>query len=369
MKNRYLKLVLGGSLILGYYQSLGQIHINGTNLTNFGYMSNFDSNTEITNIPGSIYQAGDGAIFDHNETGTNTLIVNNTYNANGPGGSFDNFNGPNGVAGVQTIAGSVAPNFSTMAIKNGVSSIFNINNTAGANVFNSVSFQNGITTTIRTNTASGALRFQIGTSYTGGLTDAQHVNGYVGKVGNSAFVFPVGSGSDSRTLAISAPTSSSALISTAYYLSSIENPNSFAAPIKSVYENASWDWIPNFETDDDGLTVTISIPGLATFAGTSDLRLVGWDRAQWIDLSSSPTANGNSEGSTLSGVIPSGINITQIGIGSIMTPLPVKLLSFTASIVEQSRVLLTWKTSEEVNSHKFELREVQTQKIGIIWEL
>lgn len=85
-------------------------------------------------------------------------------------------------------------------LKNGPTSQFNTTNTAGANVFTSANFQNGTTTTVRANMSAGELRFQDSASYTGGTTDTQHVNGYVGKVGNDAFSFPVGSGTDSRVL-------------------------------------------------------------------------------------------------------------------------------------------------------------------------
>lgn len=356
MKKRYIYLVLGSVLLLGYQQAGAQLVVNGTNYSNYGYVSNYDTYTIITGVSGSSYDAAFGAIFDHNESDVNTLRVDNVYNANGTGGSTDNFNGPLGVTGVQGISGSVAPNFSTLVLKNGATSLFNITNTAGANVFVTADFQNGITTTVRTATVAGALRFEVGATYTGGISDTQHVNGYVGKIGNEAFTFPVGSGTDSRTLTIAAPASATAQLTTAYDTTSVENPGAVLGPIQSVFPFGSWDWIASATTDDDGLAVAVSIPDVTGFALTANLRLVGWNGAQWIDMSGVPTASGNVENSTLSGTIPAGVSITQIGIGSVEFPLPVTLIAFGVR-AEGQMALLNWATTEETNSDRFEIQQ------------
>ncbi|SDG23142.1 Por secretion system C-terminal sorting domain-containing protein [Dyadobacter soli] len=348
-------MAVGGMLLLGLQHAHAQVFVDGTTFNNFGYVSNYDTHTEVTGAAGSAYTAAFGAIFDHFESATNTLRVNGAYNANGNGGSTDNFNGPLGSPGTQEVSGTVVPNFSTLVLKNGTASLFNITNTAGANVFTQASFQNGITTTVRGNTSAGELRFQNGASYTGGSTDAQHVNGYVGKVGNGAFNFPVGSGSDSRILSISAPASVTAHLSTAYETSNVEAATAVSDPVESVFTLGSWDWIAGSPADDDGLAITVSMPDVSGFAATANLRLIGWNGSEWTDLSGAANATGTTEGSTISGTIPAGVSITQIGIGSIAPPLPVTLVAFDV-LSENQTALLSWSTTMETNSESFEVQ-------------
>lgn len=303
-------MAVGGVLLLGLQHADAQVFVDETTFNNFGYVSNYDTHTEVTGASGSAYTAAFGSIFDHFESATDALRVNGPYDANGTGGSLDNFNGPLGNPGTQQISGTVAPNFSSLVLKNGPSSQFDITNTAGVNVFSLAEFQNGITTTVRTNTSAGEFRFQNGATYTGGTTDAQHVNGYVGKVGNQAFSFPVGSGTDSRILSISAPANATAHLSTAYQTSNVEDASAVSTPIESVFPGGSWDWITASPADDDGLSITLSIPAATGFAAPADLRLIGWNGSAWIDLSGAANATGNTEGSTISGTIPAGTTIT-----------------------------------------------------------
>jgi hypothetical protein len=189
------------------------------------------------------------------------------------------------------------------------------------------------------------------------------VDGYVSKTGNTAFIFPIGSGTDLRTLSISAPVSTLTEISTAWFAgnpgtvtdpsdAAVHSATSFAAPIQSVSTAGFWDWIP-VAGSDDGLTVTVSIPDFSAAAvPATDLRLVGWDGTQWIDLSGSSNATGNTENSTLSGSIPAGITISALGIGSINTPLPVHFSAFDA-YADGCKVQLNWSTAMETNNDYF----------------
>lgn len=160
-----------------------------------------------------------------------------------------------------------------------------------------------------------------------GESDAFHVNGYVKKVGNTSFTFPVGSGSDLRTLTISAPTTSSAEFAVSWLggnpdttpdptnSNQLHTTTSVSGTIKAVSSVGQWDWLPVNGTG-EGLIVTVSIPVLSGdfFTSASDLRLVGWNGTTWINLGTSG-ASGLSENSSLSGTMIAGIQ--AIGIGSI----------------------------------------------------
>jgi hypothetical protein len=266
-------------------------------------------------------------------------------------------------AGSNTISGNTAPSFYNVHFNNGAGNIMAITNTQGIQISGQAQFDNGITTTVRSNINTGAIRFAHDATYTSDTTDAQHVDGYVSKTGNTAFTFPVGSGTDLRTLSISAPVSTLTEISTAWFAgnpgtvtdpsdAAVHSAASFAAPIQSVSTAGFWDWIP-VAGSDDGLTVTVSIPDMsASSVLPADLRLVGWNGTQWIDLSGSGNASGNTENSTLSGTIPAGITISALGIGSISTPLPVHFSAFDA-YADGCRVQLNWSTTMEINNDYF----------------
>lgn len=167
-----------------------------------------------------------------------------------------------------------------------------------------------------------------------GYSDEANINGYIKKYGNTPFLFPVGNGKDLRTLEISAPAKST----DAYAVAWVEgdpsqqddhtNPHAgrhpvtaIAGPIKEVSKVGQWDWqvgetgnLGDDATGDGrGLTITVSIPDMRSFAEASALRLVGWNGSNWIDLSKSATANGNTEDSQLSGTMISGISALAIG--------------------------------------------------------
>lgn len=207
-------------------------------------------------------------------------------------------------------------------------------------------------------------------NYTG-CTDASHINGYIKKYGNTAFTFPVGTGSDLRTLEISAPTDVTDAYATAWIAgdptSSIDPtaPNqgyhsvfATAAPIVSVSKAGQWDWqvgaADNLGTGTTGtgagINITVSIPDMTTFAAASSLRLVGWNGSQWIDLSGIATASGNTENSTLKGTMVEGI--TAIAIGSISWALPLKIESLN-TVASNCDAVINWRTSNEVNTDKF----------------
>ena len=229
--------------------------------------------------------------------------------------------------------------------------------------------QPGIIKTIRTS-PFGIVKFGTSATQTG-ATDASHVDGYVTKIGSTAFTFPVGNGTDLRTLAISAPAAATSRLNVAWFSGSpgtVSDPSdgtthsttAVSGTLLSVSEAGFWDWIP-VTGSFAGTTVTVSIPNLSAFALTANLRLAAWNGTAWIDISNSATATGNTEGSFLSGTIPATGTISAIGIASTADPLPVKLISFSAK--EESGITqLRWATTEEINAERFNVERSSDAK-------
>lgn len=321
--------------------------------TDGGYVSDYSPGGTFVLASGSVTLANNAA-YEH---GNNLLHTDGAWSS---AASLDNFQ----AVGPNTISGSVAPSFSNARFNIGAGNTMAITNTQGAVITANLQFNNGITTTVRTTHTTGSLRFNDGATYTGGNSDAQHVNGYVTKTGNDAFLFPVGSGTDLRTLSMSAPPAAASL-STAWFAGSpdaVTDPSdatthsleALADPIKTVSPAGFWDWI-NPAGSDDNLTIAVSIPDMSTFALAENLRLVGWNGSQWLNLSAGTNASSNAENSILTGVIPAGVTITAIAVGSVEMPLPVTLVTFTGKAIENT-ALLEWATTEEVNASHFEVQ-------------
>lgn len=173
-----------------------------------------------------------------------------------------------------------------------------------------------------------------GAVYTG-ASDANNVNGYVKKYGNEIFTFPVGTGNDLRTLAISAPAATTDAYATAWILghpkytpdptngNAVHDTALVGTGIKRVTNVGQWDW-QSLGTTNSTLNVTASMPDLKNFAPIGHLRLVGWDGTKWINLSGVTAPTSNTENSLISGTIAAAqqSGIHAISIGSIAKGFP-----------------------------------------------
>ncbi len=212
------------------------------------------------------------------------------------------------------------------------------------------------------------------------------VDGYV-KYYRSAFatatnfVFPVGNGTDYRPVIIAGTIPNNTIFATAWYAgdpSTTIDPtdgtaldrNSKASGVTSVLAHGFWDW-QFVGSNANGLTISVSIPDVSIQAVASNLVLVGWDGVKWINLSGTAGAgpfggnwaNGDTEGSLLTGSWQSGI--TALAIGSLDFLLPLKLESFSGK-TNGCTATLTWRTSDEENTSHF---VVQSAVDGINWQV
>jgi hypothetical protein len=180
----------------------------------------------------------------------------------------------------------------------------------------------------------------VGTGSYTGATDANlNVNGYVKWYASAtaqSFTAPVGDQTQLRNLTISGTTASGDIFATAWWnasASSIADPTapnagthlvtSVGAGINSVSTVGFWDW-QDFNSTGNGKTITVDIPDLTGFSTAANLRLVGWDGTQWVNLSGSSGASGNTDHSTLAGTMVNGITALAIGstasVSSDLTP-------------------------------------------------
>lgn len=204
-----------------------------------------------------------------------------------------------------------------------------------------------------------------------GCSDDVFIDGYVKKYGNRAFIFPIGGDNKLRTLEISAPSAVSDAYASAWIpgdpslnldptgpFAGAHPVTATAIPIFEVSTVGQWDWQTGANENlgagttgtGEGLKIKVSIPDMTGFSTAAKLRLVGWDGTSWVDLSGSATATGNTANSLLEGTMIA--NISAIGIGKLLSTLPVKLESFTAT-ASDCNALLKWKTAGEFNADRF----------------
>jgi hypothetical protein len=232
-----------------------------------------------------------------------------------------------------------------------------VSNGSEMGIFGPVSFGTANSWITARTANPGYYSWTIGSGNYAGADDSHHVNGYVKKYGSESFVFPVGSGNDLRTLAISAPPSPTDVYAVAWI---IGNPAATADPtndnalhpvtavsgtISAVSTAGQWDWQAVRGTG-EGLTITVSIPQLFgnEFDDASLLRLVGWNGTSWESLGTAG-ASGITENSTLSGIMKAGIQ--AIGIGAISS-VPVNVDSDDDGLLDNAEGLINDTDKDEI---------------------
>lgn len=207
-----------------------------------------------------------------------------------------------------------------------------------------------------------------GVSFTG-VSDAANVNGYVKKYGNEAFTFPIGTGTDLRTLSISGPPSATDAYATAWILGnpattidptdgSIHPTTSLAPDISALADAGYWDW-QAISGSGVGLTISVSMPDLNYFDEGLNLRLVGWNGIRWVNLSGVTGPFSNDENTIITGTMIAGISALAIGSSNFI--LPVNLTGFRGHLINCNSAKLSWSIADAVGFENF---EVQRSRLG-----
>lgn len=169
----------------------------------------------------------------------------------------------------------------------------------------------------------------VGTAtYTNAADVNYNINGYVKWYVNASaqsFTAPVGDEAQLRNLTISGTTAAGDIFATAWWTgspSTVADPTgpnagthlvtSVGTGISSVSPVGFWDW-QDFNSTGNGKTITVDVPDLTGFSTAANLRLVGWDGTQWVNLSGSSGASGITNHSTLAGTMINGITALAIG--------------------------------------------------------
>ena len=325
MKNQLfiLGLLLFGKTILGQ-----------TGLTNTGtlYISN---SSDILHITGDFTNNAGSSLTNNGNLYVKGNLTNNQFSmAVGTGTLF--LNG----ASAQFVSGS--EKFKTYNLNTNNSSGITLNNDlslSGAHTFSS-----GLITTSST---PKYLIYEAGSSYSGD-NDSKHVNGWVKKIGNTNFTFPVGDNTFERTIGLNISASSE--FNVKY---STPTPNTslldLQAPLVSIDPNEYW-----LINQVSGSSATVAMNWDDTKVPfpnwqLSDIRVASYNGSQWIDAGGSATGSTSAQGNITSSSMSAFIRFT---FGSVTVPLPLTLINFSAKYTG-SYTTLTWKTVDEHDVDQF----------------
>ncbi|MGX5854258.1 T9SS type A sorting domain-containing protein [Dyadobacter jiangsuensis] len=210
----------------------------------------------------------------------------------------------------------------------------------------------------------GILGFGTAGSYTG-EDDANHVDGYVSKDGNSAFTFPVGNGTKLRKIGISAPPASG-VYKAAYFSGSAGAatlPAGAPFPLTNMRSDVTGvSAVEYWDLDGAGpVNITLTWDAASnldalTSSNIANLIIVGYnaDSSRWESLGSAGGTIGTLAGPgsiTANNVTPDTYSAFTLGAN---VALPVTLVAFDAR-KEGTTASLAWSTTAESNSDRFEI--------------
>ncbi len=259
------------------------------------------------------------------------------------------------VGGTETFANITFDNITSIILNN-----------TNALVAGTATFTNGILTA--DNAATARIEFLNNATATNANANS-YVNGWVRKVGNQAFTFPLGDEGFYAPAGISAP-----ILATDHFTATYRrvSPNPFDIGQKSItldrVGNCEY-WIIDRTNGISNVNVTLSYDNVRSCGITAgqegDLRVARWDGSLWQN-----EGNINTTASTITSNIINNFSPFTLASTTAFNPLPVELLGFEARLLPNGQAELRWQTSQEVNNAGFEVeRSANTrnfERIGFV---
>lgn len=247
--------------------------------------------------------------------------------------------------------------------------VINNTNAGGITIDDTMRVVNGLTLTDGVITTAHEVIFFDDATSTVGSNDS-YIDGVVRKIGDDAFDFPTGDDGFVGNFAISAPSSTSDEF-TAQYFHTDPNASYSVFSLGSGINNVSRAeyWEIGRPVGSSAVTLSASYETTRSQGVTqpTDLLIVHWNGSQWNSEGNGGAHGGGFTGITTSGTISSFSPFTLANTDPNENPLPVSLLDFNATRVEDA-ARLNWRTASEINSAYFDVERSidgeNFQKIG-----
>ncbi|MFH0865179.1 MAG: T9SS type A sorting domain-containing protein, partial [Bacteroidota bacterium] len=237
--------------------------------------------------------------------------------------------------------------FNNVTINN--SSLNGVTLVAPTNVNSAFTLTNGLLNTDATNLLT---LIDNATSTSG--TSSSYVNGPMKKIGNDAFIFPVGKGGYWARIGISAPATATTEFTAEYFSSAYSSLTPVTSPLTDVSTVEYWTLDRAVTADNVNITLywEDNIRSQINILQSAQLVVARWTGADWVSegqsgVSAGPAGNISSNVASTFGTFTFG----DIG-GNPGGGLPVELLSFTAEVINNT-IELQWETASETNNDFF----------------
>lgn len=250
-----------------------------------------------------------------------------------------------GAQSINDLGTSDTPNFRYMTINNSADSI---TLHMPIEVQTNITFTDGILVTDTVNILE--LRDNATAS---GASDASFVHGYVQKIGNDVFEFPVGD-SLYRPISISAPSSGSAAFRATYVNANPAPTYTYGAVDAPVDHTSTREyWILDRTNTTNNVNVTLSWDvNSGGVDNLGDLLVARWDGDSWTSHGNVGTTGNTTAGTIVTSSAVSSFSPFTLASSTANNPLPIELLAFNAT-AQDDRVILTWTTASETGNDYF----------------
>ena len=218
-------------------------------------------------------------------------------------------------------------------------------------VNNLLSFSNGLL-----NTGSNFLIINDNATVVGDNTN-KYINGNCRKVGDDAFVFPVGNNGKYAPIAITAPGNITDHYTATYFN---QNPNplydvSLKEPSINHVSTLEY-WTLDRTAGTSNVKVSLYWDTASVVNNLSELRVVRWDGSLWVDAGNSATS-GNSNSGNITSEMVSSFSPFTFGSSTLNNPLPVELVAFSAECLSGT-AQLKWTTASEINCDYYQVEKM-----------
>jgi len=189
-----------------------------------------------------------------------------------------------------------------------------------------------------------------------GGSSASYIDGAVRKIGNTAFIFPVGNNIQYAPIAISDAdeVGSATDYFTAYYLNNTPSGTYDSTSLEAtLYRVSTMEyWMLN-RTGTNNVSVTLSWNARSGgVTDLADLRIAHWNGTQWTNAGNAATTGDTASGTITSGLLTNFSPFTLASVNRSSNPLPITLVSFDAKL-KNRETQITWITASEVNNDYF----------------
>ncbi len=256
----------------------------------------------------------------------------------------------------QFITGFGTQQFYDLEINNSNAALLDITLGRNIEIQNAMTFTQGIVQT----TDAELIRFLAGSSTT--LSATSYVSGPVEKVGNTAFVYPIGKTTTYARLGISATPSIANKYMVEYFDGApINSGTGFTTGLNHVTSIEYWDVNQVIGSETPFITLYWEDATRSGIADMTDLRVAHWTGATWENLGGAGIDAGSGTGSISATIKPGSLSPVTFGSVGGVNPLPVELVSFIAEELNGD-VLLDWTTASEIDNDFFEIQRSENGK-------